>query len=758
MTRARARSAAALGGVALALALGCACAAPAPATVVVPVGFDDVLLASGLNQPTAADWGPDGRIYVAEKAGRVRVVEPDGRLRPQPLLDISDHVNSYWDRGMTDVELAADFASTGHVYLLYVADRDPAHPDGAKAAVLTRVTVAPDGTIAGGAEPETTILGGGGAACPPDQGPAVDCLPVDWGVHGTGTVISDPDGSLWVSLGDGKESGAVLSPLTFRPFDPALPSGKVLHVDASGHGLTGHPFCPGETDLSKTCTKVFARGLRNPFRIAPLAAGGLLVGDVGWEQTEELDAARGGESFGWPCREGDHAAPSYTDLAGCAQGVPPPATAPVHTYAHNVGSSILAGPVYDGASWPSGYVGRSFFADTISGALWTIAPADTGAWPVTAFGSGLGFPVDLAMTPDGDLAYVSFGAGELRAIRWAPDNRTPHAVAAASATYGPVPLAVTFDAAGSFDPDDEPLSYAWDFGDGASATGPVVGHTYVAEGLYTARLTVTDPHGATAAADLLIGPGNDPPSLEVTAPADGARYRIGETIALAATATDAQDGVLPAAGITWDIVLRHGEHSHPLIQRHGSVSSFTTLASHGAGSHYEVTVTAVDAGGLTASRTLVLEPRLAPVSLTSSPPGAALDVGRALRHRAGELRRGRRLPAGGERARDARARRGDLPLRELVGRRRAAARRGGARRRAPARGALRAGRGLPAAGRDRLDREWGSARARLQAAAPAPAAARAHRARPRRRRRRRVAPDACGLPLLGRCARAARTP
>ena len=63
-----------------------------------------------------------------------------------------------------------------------------------------------------------------------------------------------------------------------------------MHVDRNGHGLPGHPFCPAENDLTKVCTKLYAKGLRNPFRFtlrpAPL---GPVVGDVGWETWEEID-------------------------------------------------------------------------------------------------------------------------------------------------------------------------------------------------------------------------------------------------------------------------------------------------------------------------------------------------------------------------------------------------------------------------------------------------------------------------------------
>ena len=208
----------------------------------------------------------------------------------------------------------------------------------------------------------------------------------------------------------------------------------------------------------------------------------------------------------------------------------------------------------------------------------------------------------------------------MRAIRWSPGNYTPHAAAAASATYGAVPLTVEFGAGGSTDPDGDALTYAWDFGDGASATGPDAEHVYTTEGLFPVRLTVTDAHGAGAVADLLIGPGNSPPELDLTAPADGATYRVGETVALAATATDAQDGNCPRPASRGTSCCATASIRTP-DPAHGTCrASRRSLARRRL--DYEVTVTAVDTGGLRrAGRPFT---RASPGVRSPSPPGAAL--------------------------------------------------------------------------------------------------------------------------------------
>src|SRR4249919_1007963 len=132
--------------LALLVVLWAACAAPAGATSL-PFGFEESTVASGLDQPTAVAWTPDGRMLVTEKPGRVRLMTAGGQLLPNPIIDISDHVNSYWDRGLLGIAVDASFASNHYVYLLYTWDANPLNSTGPKSSRLTRVTLADDNTV-----------------------------------------------------------------------------------------------------------------------------------------------------------------------------------------------------------------------------------------------------------------------------------------------------------------------------------------------------------------------------------------------------------------------------------------------------------------------------------------------------------------------------------------------------------------------------------------------------------------------------------
>ena len=100
--------------------------------------------------------------------------------------------------------------------------------------------------------------------------------PSDGITHSIGTVRSAPDGTLFVGSGDGAEFSGV-DDRAFRSYDDKSYAGKVLHIDRNGRGLPGHPFCPADNDLSHVCTKVYAKGFRNPFRFTLRPGGGLIA-------------------------------------------------------------------------------------------------------------------------------------------------------------------------------------------------------------------------------------------------------------------------------------------------------------------------------------------------------------------------------------------------------------------------------------------------------------------------------------------------
>src|SRR4029077_4504282 len=123
---------------------------------------------------------------------------------------------------------------------------------------------------------------------------------------------------------------------------------------------------------------------------------------------------------------------------------------------------------------------------------------------------------------------------------------------------------VNFSSVGSSDPEGQPLIYSWNFGDGtAMSTEANPHHTYAHAGLYQARLTVSDEVNSTLSTPLSISAGNKPVATLLTTPSNGGLFRAGDVITYSATATDIEDGPLPASAFTWNIDFLHEGHVHP---------------------------------------------------------------------------------------------------------------------------------------------------------------------------------------------------
>ena len=183
------------------------------------------------------------------------------------------------------------------------------------------------------------------------------------------------------------------------------------------------------------------------------------------------------------------------------------------------------------------------------------------------------YPVDLKVGPGGDLFFVDIAFGQIRRITYTgDDNRAPTAHAEASPSYGPAPLEVGFDASGSTDPDaGDTLTYEWDLdGDGefddSTEEHPRV--TYPA-GPHEVTLKVTDSHGAHHTDTITINSGETPPQVSIDSPSESHKWHVGETINFSGSATDEQDGALPASALSWKLILNHcvtvdACHSHPV--------------------------------------------------------------------------------------------------------------------------------------------------------------------------------------------------
>ncbi len=302
---------------------------------------------------------------------------------------------------------------------------------------------------------------------------------------------------------------------------------------------------------------------------------------------------------------------------------------------------MTLGPVHDGTGYPASYAHDLFIGDYSNRNIVRLERDASGAvlsetiWLGTPYAGTI---VDLAVGPNGFLHFVTFGsAGALpdpsavRRVEYsASGNQPPVVLAAASPTSGPAPLTVQFSSAGTFDPDSGPgpLGYAWDFGDASGSGAPAPAHVYPTRGKYFASLTATDQLDDATSKTIEIRVGSDPvPTL--LQPAPGAVYRAGDVVAFSAGATDAEDGVLGPAAMSWQVLLHHANHVHPYLVLDGAASGSFTVPTTGhspEGTHFEVVLTVTDSDGLDASVSAELSPAPGVLSIGTVPSGFPLTL------------------------------------------------------------------------------------------------------------------------------------
>jgi PKD repeat protein len=199
-----------------------------------------------------------------------------------------------------------------------------------------------------------------------------------------------------------------------------------------------------------------------------------------------------------------------------------------------------------------------------------------------------------------------------------------------------MPLAVSFDASASSDPDtsDTIVAYLWDFGDGATreTVTPTISYAYQASGIYTATLQVRDSRGATSAnvVQARIDVGNAPPQPQISLPAEGALFVEGQQLVLIGAASDAEDGAVPSDQLRWEVRRHHAEHYHPYHSAAGATTSFIAPGPEDLyavdTSYLEIRLTATDSAGRSATVSRVLQPEIVELRFETSPPGLRVAV------------------------------------------------------------------------------------------------------------------------------------
>jgi glucose/arabinose dehydrogenase len=342
--------------------------APIANSATVPTGFTDSVVAAGLTNPTAMALAPDGRIFVCEQGGTLRVIK-NGALLPTPFLTLT--VDSAGERGLLGVAFDPNFVSNQLVYVYYTVPT-PAHNR------VSRFIANGDVALAGS---ETILME------LPNLSTATN--------HNAGAIHFGADGDLYVATGDNANGNNAQS------FSTVL--GKMLRITSTGAIPTDNPFFNQTTGNNRS---IWALGLRNPFTFAfQPGTGRMFINNVGQSTWEEINDGIAGANYGWPICEGPCNPPN------------PDFTDPIFFYANTgVDCAITGGTFYnpDTVQFPSNFVGKYFFSDFCGGWIRTLDPANPNG--ASDFASGISNPVDLKVSPDGFLYYLARGAGSVNRI------------------------------------------------------------------------------------------------------------------------------------------------------------------------------------------------------------------------------------------------------------------------------------------------------------------------------------------------------
>ena len=417
---------------------------PEPEPVIPAPRLRGETLLENINDPTSFDFAPDGTAYILTQQGEVWQYR-NGNTGATPFVDLSDKVNNVADRGGLAIALHPNFAQNHYVYVAYTYDPPEtagrtgnAGPDGEgnRPARLSRFTAdRATGFASVVAGSEVVILGKNSTwanTSHPEldstnnfdiapsgfdaQGNSIrDYIATDSHSHTIAALEFGLDGSLYVSIGDGTSYGAA-DRRASRVQDIDNLSGKLLRINPlTGEGYANNPFYDGDAGSNRS--KVYASGLRNPFRISVNPANGqVYIGDVGWAYWEEINKVDvgGGNNFGWPYYEGAEngvnlPTGAYEDLpeALAFYASNPNVTVPIYTRSHADGAQALAlGDFYTGTRYP-GLENTLFFSDFVEGKLQAAFLAPDGTLDrVEQVSDNIGFLSTVKVGPDGYLYYT----------------------------------------------------------------------------------------------------------------------------------------------------------------------------------------------------------------------------------------------------------------------------------------------------------------------------------------------------------------
>jgi glucose/arabinose dehydrogenase len=568
-----------------------------------PVNFAGIQVATGLD-PVGIDIAPDGRVFLAEKNGKIRIVK-NGTLLTTPFITIPN-VDNWNERGLLKVILDPGFNTNQYVYAYYTYK-------------------APGGSVSNNRVSRFTA--NGDVAVAGSELVLIDIDPLGEVGYHNGGGIGIKNGRLYISVGENTVASNAQSFTTLK--------GKVLCINTDGGIPTDNPFYNTTTGKNRA---IYALGFRNPFRLSVQpGTGKIFVNDVGNSTWEEIDEVLAGKNYGWPGIEGvrtNQTAPAnYQD--------------PLYAYDHGNGCSITAGQFYNPttANFPTSYIGKYFFGDYCNGWLKNIDPSTKA---VATFATGIDRPLDVAVSNDGTLYFIARG-GISGGSDEANTSSTNGVIWKVNYTGNGIPVVavnpvnktvsagepVTFIISASGNPTP---TYQWQRNGvniaGANAASYTIANTTLSDNGAKFRVVVSNSAGsATSTEATLTVLNNALPVATITAPTVGTKYSGGDVITFSGTGTDTEDGNLPDNAFTWKIDLYHYDnppHTHPALEPVSGIRSgtFTIPVEMETSAHvlFRIYLTVKDSKGASNTVFVEINPNTSNTTLATNPAGLSVKL------------------------------------------------------------------------------------------------------------------------------------
>ncbi len=534
-----------------------------------------------IKEGLSLEQSADGRIFIAERGGIVKVFQNNTVSQVFTVATVTDA-----EQGLLGLTLHPNFATNGYIYVFY--------------SIL-------EGTVVRHRIERVKIDNANQVV---SRQEILLLEPIGGGFHNGGD-LKFFNGFLYVTVGDSQQNTNSQDLDTYK--------GKILRLTEDGLPAPGNPYY-GSGSVQRQSIWVY--GFRNPWRLVPnIAANKLFVLDVGtsWEEINEISNPTI-RNYAWGHPQGGDGKKADTSLF----------TNPIFTYATgSIGNALTNGVLYNPtiSRYPN-LQGKFIIKDYVRTEIRSFDPNVPDPVSTTFFTAPQQYVLGMMLGNDGYIYYCAYSNNgsliKLDYIETAAPTIVNHPISQAIMETSPVTFTVSASGTG--------LTYQWQFNNvninGATGTSYTIPNVTTANaGAYKVIVTNTAGNVTSNAATLTVTPFTNPPTVSLVSPLPTLKWNADDVVHFEATASDTEDGVLPASAFSWSIDLFHEDvpgagHSHPGASPQGVKAGDFTASNQGEKTPnvwYRFTVKVTDSNGLTASTFVDIKPNLVDVMVTSSP-------------------------------------------------------------------------------------------------------------------------------------------